>query len=323
MSKFADRIKKDFRMRRTPREKESFRAWLLWELREMGYQAELQVRDSALQRGGSVTNVVAGDPDSAKLLLVARYDTGLRTLLPPLMMPTRPLTGFLYMALTPVCVLLACFLLSFVPTFLITAATRYRVNLAGWTLPLFLVLLAVSLSYLRFGPSETRNVSDNDSGVAALLEIAAALTPRYRGEVAFAFLDGGFGGLSGAKGFRARYPSAKEKPVFNLNCVALGDELMLLPGRSGRWNGALLDAILDSFESGEGKTVFLKTDGLTYYPSDNRAFRMGFAVFACEKLPGFGRIVRPRAADSVDGKNLEILKKGFCRLAEVYRPREK
>ena len=47
---------------------------------------------------------------------------------------------------------------------------------------------------------------------------AAALTPRYRGEVAFAFFDGGFGGLGGATGFRARYPSAKEKLVVNVSC---------------------------------------------------------------------------------------------------------
>ena len=322
MSKFAERMERDFSVRRTPREKENFRSWLLWELREMGYHAELQSRDSVLQSGGRVTNVVAGDPDRARLLLVAHYDTGLRPVFPPLLMPTRPLTGFLYMALTPVCAMLASFLLAFVPAFLITAASQYRINLAGWTLPLFLALLAASLCYLRFGPPETRNTGDNASGVAALLEIAGALTPRYRGEVAFAFLDGGFGGLSGAKGFRAAYPSSKDKPVFNLNCVALGDELMILPGRAGRWNGAVLDAILESFESGGRKTVFLKTDGLTYYPSDNRAFRMGFAVFACEKLPGFGRIVRPRRAVSVDGENLEILKKGFCRLAETYRPQD-
>lgn len=320
MSRFADRIKKDFSVRCTPREKESFRSWLLWELREMGYHAELQTGESALQFGKPVTNVVAGDPEKAKLLLVAHYDTGIRSLFPPLLMPTRPATAFLYMALTPVCAMLACFLMAFVPAFLITIATHYRINLAGWTLPIFLILLAASLFYQRFGPAETHNENDNTSGVAALLEIAAALTPRYRGEVAIAFLDGGFGGLGGAKGFRARYPSAKEKPVFNFNCVACGDELLILPGRTGRWDAEMLDAILDSFESNERKTVFLKTDGLTYYPSDNRAFREGFAVCACEKLAGFGRIIRPLKAREIDGENLEILKKGFCKLTEVYQP---
>ena len=195
----------------------------------------------------------------------------------------------------------------------------FAIGAPQWTLPLFLILLVAALLYLRFGPSEARNLNDNTSGVAALLETAAALTPRHRGDVAFAFLDGGFGGMSGAKGFRSKYPSAKEKPVVNVNCVAKGDELLILPNRYGRWNEAALDAILESFEGEENKTVFLKTDSLTYYPSDNRTFRCSFAICACEHLRGFGRIIRPRRAESIDETNLDILKNGLCKLIENYR----
>ena len=313
MRGYAERLLREYPMRRRQQEKERFRLWLTGALRELGYRTELQTRDTPLQTGGRVVNVVAGDPEQAKLLLVAHYDTGLRTLLPPLIMPTRPLTGFLYLALTPVLVLLGSLALSFALTFPFNAPRA--------TLPLFLLLLGASLLYLRFGPSETNNANDNTSGVAALLEVAAALTPRSRGAVAFAFLDGGFGGMSGAKGFRARYPSAKEKPVLNLNCVARGDELLILPGRYARWAGDLLDALVESFgEAGaEGeKTVYLKTDGLTYYPSDNRAFHLGVTLCACERLRGFGRIIMPKKAKSIDTKNLEILKNGLCKLVEIF-----
>ena len=308
MSKYAERILREFPVRRKTGEKERFRLWLMGTLKELGYHAALQSRETALRLGGSTTNVVAGDPEKAKLLLIAHYDTGIRTLLPPLIMSTRPVTAFLYLALTPVCVLLGSFILSFALTFALDAPYA--------TLPLFLALLAAALCYLRFGPSETRNADDNTSGVAALLETAAALTPRYRGEVAFAFLDGGLGGLAGAKGFRARYPSAKEKVVINVNCVAAGDELLILPSRSARWNGEALDAMLESFDVGGTKPVFLKTDGLTYYPSDNRAFRGSFAVCACKKLKGFGRIIAPCKNQSIDFENLDILKKSLCKLAE-------
>lgn len=319
MSEFGDRILREFPVRRKPQEKERFRLWLTGTLREMGYPTQLQSRETALRVGGHVTNVVAGDPETAKLLLIAHYDTGIRTLFPPLIAPTRPLTGFLYMALTPVCVLLGSFALSMLPTALITIATDYRIDLSGWALPLFLLLLVAALAYLRFGPSETRNVDDNTSGVTALLETAAALTPRYRGEVAFVFLDGGFGGLSGAKGFRARYPSAKEKSVINLNCVAQGTELLILPNKYSRWNGEMLDAINESFACGETKTVFLKTDGLTYYPSDNRAFRYSFAICACEQVKGFGRLILPRKAKNLDSENLQVLRDGLCNLAAKYQ----
>lgn len=308
MSKYAERILREFPVRKKPSEKEAFRLYLMGTLREMGYSPELQTVQTPLKIGSQAVNVVAGDPEKAKLILVAHYDTGIRSIFPPLIMPTRPATQLLYLALTPVCALLAAFAVSFAVTF--------ALNAPGATLPLFLLLLLASLMYLRFGPSETNNVNDNSSGVAALLEAASALTPRYRGETAFVFLDGGCGGMSGAKGFRARYPSAKEKPVFNVCCVARGDELVIMPGRYARWQGEVLDAVLDSFDGEGNKTVFLKTDGLTYFPSDNRAFHFGYSIYACESLSGFGRIIAPKKAKSVDEENLGILKSGLCKLCE-------
>lgn len=318
MSRFADRILREFPVRRTPQEKERFRLFLMGALRELGYDPKLQTREASLRRGGQVTNVVVGDLETAKLILVAHYDTGVRTLLPPLIMPTRPLTGFLYLALTPVCALLGNLLISFGIPFLITYATDYRVDLSGLVTPLFFLLLLAALLYLRFGPSETHNVDDNASGVVTLLETAAALTPRYRAEAAFVFLDGGFAGMSGAKSFRARYPSAKERPVIDVNCVARGDELLILPNRTSRWNGELLDAILDSFDGKGNKTVFLKTDSLVYYPSDNRVFRQSVSICGCVDLRGFGRIIMPRNAESIDEANVGILSSGLCKLISNY-----
>ncbi len=311
MSRYAERILRDYPLRFKPKEKEAFRLYLMGALRELGYDPKLRSRETALQFGGQVTNVVAGDPETAKLILVAHYDTPLKGVLPPLIMPTRPLTALLYLALPPVLAMLGSFVVSFALTF--------AVNAPHWTLPLFLALLLAALLYLRFGPAETRNVNDNSSGVAVLLETAAALTPRYRGEVAFAFLDGGFGGMSGAKALRKAYPSTKEKTVINVSCVAEGEELLILPNRNSRWNGELLDAILDSFENGEHTTVFLKTDGLVYYPSDNRAFRRSFAICGVDKVSGFGRLIRPRRATSIDEEHITILKNGLCKLIATYQ----
>ncbi|MCR5826125.1 MAG: M28 family peptidase [Oscillospiraceae bacterium] len=311
MSRFAERIAREYPLRFKPKEKEAFRLYLMGTLRELGYAPKLQSRETALRIGGHVTNVVAGDPETAKLVFVAHYDTPLKSLLPPLIMPTRPMTAFLYLALTPVLVMLGSVVLSFALTF--------AVNAPHWTLPLFLLLLLSALLYLRFGPAETRNTNDNSSGVAALLETAAALTPRYRGEVAFAFLDGGFSGMSGAKALRKDCPALRETPVINVNCVAEGDELLILPNKNSRWDGELLDAILESFENGTHTTAFLKTDGLVYYPSDNRAFRHAVAICACDKVKGFGRLIRPLRATEIDEEHLTLLKNGLSRLAARYQ----
>ena len=313
MNEFVQRIAHDYPVRRKAREKEAMRSYLMGTLRSLGYAPSLET-DSSLLRGISpTTNVVVGDPEQARVILAAHCDTGLRELFPPLLCPTRPVTYVLYQMLTPVAWLLGSFALSL--------AVSMPLHRPGLMMPLFLVLLIAGLLYLRFGPSETRTLNDNTSGVAALLETAKRLTPRWRGKVCFVFFDAGSGGTKGAKAFRRRHSSVKEKNFIVLDSVGVGDELLLLPSKYARWNGELLDALNQSFADAEtpaGKSVFLKTDGLTYYPSDNRAFRYSVAVCAVTKMPGFGRCILPRKATAVDEGNLQLLSDGLCRLVAKF-----
>ena len=191
MNEFAERIERDFPVRRKEKEKVDFRTWLVYTLKELGYSPKLESGTSALSAGGNVTNVVVGDIEKAKIVLAAHYDTGVREVLPPLICPTRPATYMLYEALMPLLALAVSFLISFGVTF--------ALNMPNMTLPLFLLLLVVGLFYPKYGKSEMNNKNANTSGVIALLEVAKALTPRYRGEVCFLFLDGGTQGSKGAK----------------------------------------------------------------------------------------------------------------------------
>lgn len=305
MDRYAQRILHDHPVRRKAQEKENMRAYLIGQLRALGY-------DASLQDCGKAVNVVAGDVERAKLIYAAHYDTPLREPLPTILCPTRPVTYLLYQALTPVLVLVGSFVFS--------VGVTFALNLPNLTLPLFLLLLLGALAYLRFGPSETRNANANTSGVAALLGTAEQLTPRDRGKVAFVFLDGGSDNARGAKGFRKRYPSAKEKPVICLDCVGSGDELLILPGKGARWDGELLDAINAGFENSESKTCYDKVDGLVHFPGDQRAFKNGVAICAVRKVQGFGRLIRPTGKDNcIDEENLTILRGGLVRLAALYQ----
>lgn len=312
MNGFAARIERDFSVRRKEKQKTEFRAWLVYTLKEMGYSPKLESGEYSLSLGGTMTSVVAGDPEKAKIVLAAHYDTGVREILPPMISPTRPVSFILYQALFPILVLAGSFALSLALTF--------PFDLPALTLPLFLVLLAAALFYPKYGPDERATLNDNTSGIVTLLEVARTLTPRYRGEVCFLFLDGGTQAAKGAKGLRRAHPCLKEKPVMVVDCVAEGDELLLLPGRAGRWNGALLDAINDNFSNSEKKTCFLKTDGLITFPSDNRAFAHSVSICACRKIPGFGRCILPRRAKEIDEENLAILREGLSKLIMNYQP---
>ena len=312
MNDFAARIEKDFSVRRKEKQKTEFRSWLVYTLKEMGYAVKLESGEYALTLGGTMTNVVAGDVEKAKIVLAAHYDTGERDPLPPMISPTRPVSFLVYQALRPLLTLAASFVLSLALTF--------PFNLPNLTFPLFLIFLIAALFYPKYGPDEKNNRNANESGVVALLEVAKALTPRYRGEVCFIFLDGGTQASRGAKGLRRAHPCLKEKPVIVLDCVGEGDELLILPGKSARWDGALLDAFNDQFSNSERKTCFLKTDGLVSFPSDNRAFGHSTVICACRKIRGFGRCILPRRTEKLDEENLSLLRDGLCRLIMYYHP---
>ena len=312
MNEFAARIEQDFPVRRKDREKTEFRTWLVHTLRELGYTPKLEGGEHSLAIGGNMTNVVVGDIEKAKIVLAAHYDTGVREVFPPLLSPTRPVSFLLYQALTPLLALLASFALSLALTF--------PLGLPRLTFPLFLILLALALFYPKYGPDERKNGNANTSGVVTLLEVAKTLTPRYRGEVCFLFLDGGTQASKGAKGLRRAHPCLKKKTVIVVDCVGEGDELLILPGRASRWDGALLDAFNDQFRNSERKTCFLKTDGLISFPSDNRVFSHGTAICACRRVGGFGRCITPRSMKALDEENLAVLRDGLSRLIMYYQP---
>ena len=55
MNEFAERIERDFPLRRKEKEKMEFRTWLVHTFKELGYTPKLESGESALAAGGSVT----------------------------------------------------------------------------------------------------------------------------------------------------------------------------------------------------------------------------------------------------------------------------
>lgn len=304
MNQFAKRITEEFPLRSKQQEKENMRSYLVGQLRSLGY-------DTKVQSGrGTAANVIAGDAEKARVIVAAHYDTPRRDILPSLICPTRPLTYVLYMALTPALLLAAAFVFSVGVTFVL--------NLPNLTLPLFVALLVFAMVYFSYGPAEKATKNNSTSAVVTLLETASALTPRHRSKVAFVFFDG----PAGAKSFRRKYPSAKEKTVIHVDCVGSGDEVLFLPSKYSRWNDEVLSAILESFEDvekDEGKSVYLKTDGLVYYPAENRNFRYSIAVCACRRVSGFGRCILPTRGDNkIEEENIAILRQGLIKLIACF-----
>ena len=71
MTEAAKTVCTAYEVRKTRKQKEAFRAYLCQELEQLGYAPRVESRRSLV----TSHNVVAGDPEKAKVLLTAHYDT--------------------------------------------------------------------------------------------------------------------------------------------------------------------------------------------------------------------------------------------------------
>lgn len=264
MTALAEAVLRDYQVRKGRRRKRRFEAFLTQALAREGIALRAE-------RAGLSRNLVIGDPDRAKLLITAHYDTCAVMPVPNFITPQNLVLYLAYqIALTALIVLLAWGGAAFLA--LLPGLRGLR--------PLFLgPLLLLFSGLLLFGPANRHTANDNTSGVVCVLETALALPAELRSKVAFVLFDHEELGLFGSAGFAAKHPAARRDAfVLNLDCVGDGDTVLLaFPRNCPPELCALLEA---SFLPDGEKEVELSRAGHTFYPSDQVSFRRGAAVAA-------------------------------------------
>ena len=295
-------------VRKTGAQKREFRQWLLRELKRAGWKAG---EETYGKWNGSV-NVVAGDPDRADIFLCAHYDTGSRMLVPDFVSPAN--------VLAHICYHLAAALALAAAAFLLALAVSFPLDQPGLMLPLFLVLAVAGLWLAAYGPANQSNANGNSSGVLALMAAARAVRPGKR--VCLVFLDNNERSLLGASAFKKRHiDKASQCLVIDLDCVGDGEELLLIPSKYSRWDGALLEALESSFPEGEEMRPHVLAKGLQYYPSDNRKFKFHVTVCACRYLAGLGYYIphlRTKKDTVLREENAAYIARSIARFLPAY-----
>lgn len=295
-------------VRRTAAQKREFRQWLLRELKRAGWKAE---EESYGRFNGSV-NVVVGDPERAEVFFCAHYDTGSRMLLPNFVSPTN--------VLAHICYHLASALGLVAMAFLLSLAVSFPLNQPKLMLPLFLALAVAGLWLAAYGPANQENANGNSSGVLALL--AAAKEAGYDRRVCMVFLDNNERTLLGASAFKKRHVEQASKRLFvNLDCVGDGENLLLIPSKYSRWDGALTEALDAAFPEGEELRPKLLVKGLQYYPSDGRKFKFRVDICACRYLAGLGYYIpwlRTKRDTVLEEGNIAYVVRGLVRFLTAY-----
>ena len=315
MTDAAKTVLTSYEVRKTKKQKEAFRAYLCRELEQLGYQPRIEQGRSLV----TSHNVVAGDPEKARALLTAHYDTCAVLPFPNFITPRNPLVFLLYQ-------------LAAAALFVVLAIAVEVAVLLAFDPPLWAALLAMYAAlafciwWMLAGKANRRTANDNTSGVIALLEMAAALPPEDRDAVCFVWFDNEEKGLFGSSAFAAAHRRVRaDTLVLNFDCVGDGDYLQFFPSRAVKRDGEAMALLEAAFPSRGSKTVEV-VRGFGLYPSDQARFRRGVGVAALKKAPVIGYYmdrIHTRRDTVLEEENVQLLRDGVLRLAGRIREQEK
>ncbi|MCR5807942.1 MAG: Zn-dependent exopeptidase M28 [Clostridiales bacterium] len=266
-----------FPVRNSTEQKKAFRAFALTEAEKAGVIA-------AEEENEGHVNLVFSDPEKAEVIFTAHYDTPRRALLPNMMFVTNRLLFYLYLAAVVSLMLIP----AVAAAFAVKAAFRLDFQLLEHRLLMILAYLSVYFglfTLLMHGPANKRNLNDNTSGTAAILELVLALGDNKR--AAFILFDDEEKGKKGSKAYAKAHPEIKKgKLIVNLDCVGNGGTFVFC-GTKGAEEHPAYDRLVESVgESGINARFF--ASGKARMNSDHRSFDKAVGVCACTYKKGLG-----------------------------------
>lgn len=311
MTSQSKKVLEEMQVRKSSQEKRDFRAWLKGELERAGWTVR---EEGSLFSGHSV---IAGDPEKAKVLYTAHYDTQAVLPFPNFITPRNPgiYVGF------QVLICLAFF--AFIAIAEGVTLSVMRAMGARALLPMVMPLVSMVICFffiwwMFFGKANKHTANDNTSGVITLMEVALTLPPEDRDKVCMVFFDNEERGMLGSANFASRRKRVKKETlVLNFDCVSDGDSIQFFPTKALRKEEASLQAIERAFQPTAGKEVAVYRDG-GIYPSDNASFKRACGICALKKKGKLYYMDRIHTAkDTVFmEENIALLRDGCLRLAK-------
>ena len=270
MTELSQAVFDNYQVRKSKKQKLAFIRFLKTHI------PHLHVQEGGFPRN---RNLVIGDPQTAKVILGAHYDTCARLPFPNFITPKRPLLAIAYSLLIVIPYLLLVVALNLLlRRFPATADIHYLVSVVAY---------GIFMGLMLSGPANRHTANDNTSGVITLLEIYQKMDPQIRKSVCFVFFDNEEKGLLGSAHFRKKYKKRiKDTLMVNFDCVSDGDYFLI--GISKKANQKHHVAIARAFTPTDKKQVLLENLKKIYYPSDQAGFPLAVAVAALKRKKPFG-----------------------------------
>lgn len=256
-----------FPVRKSKTQKAQFRDAVQSYLKTIGY-------DSIIEKGKmGAMNVVIGNPETAKYLVTAHYDTPAALPFPNLITPCNFFPFLGYQLLLTVFILSVALIPGLILVgFGLSAEGASRI----WLLSLYGIL-----ALMLVGPANRNNVNDNTSGVVTVLEIAGSMPENYRDQVCFVLFDLEEAGLIGSSSYQKMHRKQTENQfVLNLDCVGDGNEIVMFPTKKLLKSSEKMTVLQKITGSWGRKSIAIREKGFAYYPSDQSHFPYGVGIAA-------------------------------------------
>lgn len=260
-------------VRKTNSQKKSFQEWMVDQAEQMGYAVQVETI-------GQNKNIVIGDPETADVTFTAHYDT------PPVM----PWTNIVLPKNVPVFLgyQVAIVLLMVVVCALLGGVVGCLTGNTEIGEIVFNVTLIAESLLMILGPANKNNANDNTSGVAAVMEIMARLPEEKRSKAAFILFDNEEKGLLGSGAYARKHKAVKQnKLIINMDCVGDGEHILFFANKKTR-ELVSFPVLNAAMEAQKGRCFLMNKMEKSIYPSDQKHFRFGIAVCACQKSKRFG-----------------------------------
>ena len=300
-----------YQVRKNKKQKAAFREYVKEIADRYGYECKVE------KGSFGARNIVIGNPDTAKVLYTAHYDTCPRLPFPNFITPKNFLIYLLYQLL----ILGLFFAVALAGGFLsgvIIALLPIDEDIAYELIACVPMLIYWVLLFLILdGPANKHTANDNTSGVTTVLDIMAELPQDQRGKVAFVLFDLEEVGLFGSSSFASKHKAIKKNAlVINFDCVSDGETMLFALKRTTVKYAELLEK---AFISTPDVTVDISKKA--FYPSDNVSFNGGIGVAALKKSKRFGMLYMDRIHTNKDviyrEENIRFLTEGAVKLAQL------
>ena len=263
-------VLEQFPVRKTKKQKLAFRTAVQSYAESLGYPVSVETGTFG------ACNLLLGDPEQAKFLVTAHFDTCAGMPIPNFITPCNlPLFLLHQLALTG---LFAAVYLCAVNGFILLFEDHRFSSLLALICVAFLVL------WMLIGPANKNNANDNTSGVVTLLEIARTFPENQRHKVCFVLFDLEEAGLIGSACYRKKHKAATDKQlVLNLDCVGEGNHLLMFPTKYLKENRKRLTSLYKACGYFGKKSLRVYEEGRYVYPSDQMHFPYGVGICALRK----------------------------------------